>query len=295
MTGTADEWADVPRVPQDDGHAPVVTIAYPKAFEEAMDLFRGVVRLGEQSERALRLTTRVLRLNPANYSVWHYRRQCLEATGADLVQESLFVRDMALASPKNYQLWQHRRWLVQRCEEAQEELQITAEVLHDDPKNYHAWTHRQWALNTFGGWELELEYCDHLLDQDVLNNSAWNQWFFVLEHQGITRNSALEQLQRACVRIEQDPTNQAAWNFISGLAFALDFDESVCSSIIDRIQSMPQHTTCIPALAVLVDLLERTSPLDSIAYMEQLRAIDTIRADYWSFRRSQSFAAVDAQ
>ncbi len=37
---------------------------------QLMDLFRGIVSIGEISERALNLTEAVLDMNAANYTVW---------------------------------------------------------------------------------------------------------------------------------------------------------------------------------------------------------------------------------
>lgn len=70
--GVADlvfDWTDVEPIPQDDGPRPVVAIAYTDAFREAMDRFRAILAKDERSPRALELTSDVIALNPANYTV----------------------------------------------------------------------------------------------------------------------------------------------------------------------------------------------------------------------------------
>ena len=81
-------WDDIIPVPQDDGPNPVAPIAYPPECNQnkmlsnpefkyflsdkvKMDIFRGVLRIGEHSLRALELTSELLEINAANYTVWY--------------------------------------------------------------------------------------------------------------------------------------------------------------------------------------------------------------------------------
>jgi protein farnesyltransferase/geranylgeranyltransferase type-1 subunit alpha len=65
-------WEDIAIVKQDDGPIPIVQIAYTADFTNLMDLFRGVLAIGEYSERVLDLTKEILcNHNAANYTVWY--------------------------------------------------------------------------------------------------------------------------------------------------------------------------------------------------------------------------------
>lgn len=63
---------------------------------------------GEISERAFELTTECTRLNPANYSVWEYRRHLLRQLNKDLTEELDFCEESIQDNLKNYQVWHHR-------------------------------------------------------------------------------------------------------------------------------------------------------------------------------------------
>lgn len=59
----------------------------------------------EKSERALELTKDALDLNPANYTVWQYRREILRYLNKDLKEELKYNRGMIETNEKNYQVW----------------------------------------------------------------------------------------------------------------------------------------------------------------------------------------------
>ncbi|KAJ1422630.1 hypothetical protein B484DRAFT_332146, partial [Ochromonadaceae sp. CCMP2298] len=216
-----DVWADVTPVPQEDGPNPVVKINYSAEFTKLMDIFRAVVLLGEYSERALDLTEELLEQNAANYSVWQYRRQCLQTLCSDLTEELEYMDGFSLGNPKNYQIWHHRRCVVALLRDGRGELAFTRAVFEVDAKNYHAWAHRQWALRTFGLWKGELRFVEQCLEEDVRNNSAWNQrWFCV--HSGpegpcVSEAVVQREVDFALDSIARAAQNESAWNYLRGL------------------------------------------------------------------------------
>ncbi|GAV90069.1 PPTA domain-containing protein [Cephalotus follicularis] len=309
------DWSDVTPVPQDDGPNPVVPIAYKQDFAETMDYFRAIYRADERSPRALLLTKDAIRLNPGNYTVWHFRRVVLEALNVDLHQELIFVGTIAKANSKNYQIWHHRRWVAEKLgtDVRIKELEFTRKILSLDAKNYHAWSHRQWVLQALGGWEDELSYCQQLLEEDIFNNSAWNQRYFV-----ITRSpdlGGLKAMRESEVRYTVEailvrPENESPWRYLRGLykgdTQSWVNDPQVSSACLKVLSMKANH---VFALSTLVDLLSHgfepsqefrdvvdalrtphSDPLDSNlakAVCSVLENADSMRTNYWKWRKSK--------
>lgn len=243
---------DLEPVPQDECAGAVAQIDYSAEFIKAYDYQRAVWRANEKNtHRALKLTAVCLRLNPANYTVWHFRRLCLQDLYSDDVGDFSFVKDeMALAAmlggdnPKNYQIWYHRRALLERIAAAskalgstandsdnnvlqyyQDELDYIATVVRADGKNYHAWSHRQWVATTISKtqesdqiWTEEAEFSDALIQMDLRNNSAWNHRWFAT-HRGLHRAPldlavATEEAEYALSIAQIDCHNESPWRYL---------------------------------------------------------------------------------
>lgn len=162
-------FSDLSPMPQDDGPEPVCVIDYPTSFRLAYDYMRAVWKADELSDRTLRLSALCLKLNPANYTVWQFRRRCLRHLGLDkaTIQRDLdMTASLGGTNPKNYQIWFHRRALLE-CHDSlkddflESELDYNSRVMEEDPKNHHAWSHRQWFIKTISDetvWKNEMEF-----------------------------------------------------------------------------------------------------------------------------------------
>jgi protein farnesyltransferase/geranylgeranyltransferase type-1 subunit alpha len=281
------ELADLTPIPQDDGPAPVVPIAYSPQFRSTMDYFRAVVKADERSARALVLTQEVVEMNAANYSAWHFRRLCLFAIDANLAEELKYVADMAGENPKNYQIWYHRRLLVEKRGDAGMELEYCAMVFEEDSKNYHAWSHRQWVINHFELWDGELAFIEKMLSSDIRNNSAWNQRFWVVSHtKELTVEVCAEEIAYAMDKIKLAVNNESPWSFILGHVRKHSFEafpklKADCLELKAGIGA-----DCVHALSTLVKIYREEDTPQSLREAIQLvdrlaTEIDIVRKKYW--------------
>uniref|UniRef100_A0A0R3S1G7 Protein farnesyltransferase/geranylgeranyltransferase type-1 subunit alpha n=1 Tax=Elaeophora elaphi TaxID=1147741 RepID=A0A0R3S1G7_9BILA len=220
------EWDDVHPIPLTDDEQAAVRIETSDAFNDAFMYLRAVVLSNEMSERAFNLTLKCIDLNPANYTLWQYRRSLLKALNKDLNEEFNFIAEVIEENPKNYQVWHHRRTLVEWTNDASRELDFTARMIEDEAKNYHSWQHRQWVVEKFNLFsQQELDYSAGLLIEDMRNNSAWNYRYFILQGLDALKDPSVlnREILMTQSMIKKIPNNESAWNFLSGILLDVCF------------------------------------------------------------------------
>ncbi|KAG9414230.1 hypothetical protein AC1031_013429 [Aphanomyces cochlioides] len=291
FSATSAAWADVVRVPQDDGPNPAVPINYTQQFKDIMDLFRAVLLSDEHSERTLHLTTAAIEENPANYTAWHFRRKVLKALGSNLYDELEFTHLHALESPKNYQIWHHRREIVDQLNDSSHEMEMIAEALDADNKNYHAWSYRQWVVQRFSLWDGELAFVDQMLQVDMRNNSAWNhRWFIIQKTAPVTPAIRAKEVDFAIKFIRKAPHNESPWNYLRAWVRQDDFhDHATIKALASEIYDA--HRTCMFAANMLVDLYSQENTPEAVGrakeILQELVVQDPVRAAFWTHRAKQ--------
>ena len=195
-------------------------IAYTDEFVDVFNYFRAVLKANEISERALELSESAALLNPANYTVWFYRRLLIRELNEDLRDELSFITEVINENPKNYQVWQHRKCIVDAIGDASDELEFTRSILKKDSKNYHAWQYRQYIIKQYNMWNGELDYINELLKTDVKNNSAWNQRYFYFNNTADLStdvNLIRKEIAFCQEKINLIVDNESVWNYVRGL------------------------------------------------------------------------------
>lgn len=310
------EWRDITPINQDEETNEICRIAYTENFKEVFGYFRAVLKLNEKSERAFNLTKDAALLNPANYTVWHYRRLLLKELRKDLNEELEFITKVIRGNPKNYQVWQHRRNIIELLQQPDEELAFTEEILRRDSKNYHAWQYRQWVIKTFNLWDNELNYINDLITVDVRNNSAWNQRYFYFSNMhDLNQDEHIlnNEIDFTLNKINSCIDNESSWNYLRALisnlvkktgnypenvmefcrlklsadkeeelspfliSFKVDYNLVKSKDLLRRINSSEEANDGLK-------LNTRTYVKESIEYLSALASKhDTIRANYWNY------------
>lgn len=222
-------FADVTPVDVATEPTPVAAIDYSAdPWRTVFGYMRAVVvqqqQAAEYSPRTLKLTATSLRLNPANYTVWHFRRQCLYSLHSSLPSKSLhddndnsndyIVADLELAAslggdnPKNYQIWYHRRALLERSLVSSVSNNDTKTSSVDNNNNYGR--RQQQFLNYVPG---ELEYLQTVLRADGKNYHAWSHRQWIVATATACHNNANRQEEKQEPDENDDvDDNQKLWN-----------------------------------------------------------------------------------
>lgn len=319
--------ADIPEVfadltPVSLGDDGVAAIDYnSEDYFTSYGYFAAALQADERSERLLQLTATCLLMNPANYTVWHRRRECWryvwgqtpETLTTELETEFSFTASLGGSNPKNYQIWYHRRALLDEYLVSGDgklhmglwntEIAYIDSVLTNDSKNYHAWSNRLWLLrkgcscieycpavvDNIG--QLELEATAQYLEDDVRNNSAWNhRWsahHVKQPQQQLPMEAANTELSYVVQQIERDPHNESSWRYLVALVKEQN-DGAFIEQALGLIGS--NTTTSSFAQAATVDLLESQTEhpeglRKAVKLCEDLsRETDAIRRSYWEAR-----------
>lgn len=325
------EWSDIKELPQDDS-VQIVSIRYtdeckylkppqklldkqPESSDiEVFNYFRAICEREEFSERALRLCTHALRLNPNQYNVWNYRRRILRNLKYDSQLELCWSEEMIRDNPKNFHAWEHRRLLVNlnsNCCDASTELNLTEQLIEIDSKSYHAWQHRQWTIQThkfsnFGLLTSELGFTEKILTDDVRNNSAWNQRFFIVKQRGrIDFHVVKKEFVFAVEKMKLAFDNESVWNYIRGLLEMfkalkkLQVYQDLISFIEHEFYEEKNHNRHLVGFLIdaKIEMILEFCESSEIVHTQKVfelcnlmaEKIDKIRHNYWKFVYKQFY------
>ncbi|CED82347.1 Protein farnesyltransferase, alpha subunit/protein geranylgeranyltransferase type I, alpha subunit [Phaffia rhodozyma] len=251
-------WADLNPIPQIEPENSLVPIMYSLEYQDAMGYFRALSALEEYSDRALEVTLRVIRMNPAHYTVWQYRFSTLMKLQRSLEDELRLMTELAEDNMKSYQVWHHRLLLLTHLPSPispstiHRELDFIATSLEPDAKNYHTWAYRQYVLTHFGpilteeDWTNELAWCESLLVVQSGRESEESE--VIMENHGSDEEEDDEWIEEN-KRGAGDVRNNSAWThrwFLvfgregakgkDGLAREIDYTT-------DQIRKVPNNTS----------------------------------------------------
>lgn len=254
------------------------------------------------------MTHKAVKLNPANYTVWYYRRILLKELGKDLYQELRLISSIIDKNSKNYQVWQHRRNVVELLQDPSKELEFTEMILRKDSKNYHAWQYRQWVTKNFSLWDQELEFVNNLITVDYKNNSAWNHRFFYLMNNDHSESVLDREIEYCFEKINLNINNESVWNYLRGLMDLMvkegqQYPDKVCQFCKLKLESTKEDELSPFLISFKIDYNWKKANeninsgdekeikeyvQESVRYLNLLaEKYDTIRANYWKYLLSK--------
>lgn len=278
-------------------------IAYAPEFTEAMSIFRAVYAQREVSERVIALTTAIIEMNPAHYSVWDYRLEVVSAIGNEVFdykelglvpsspqppkvgEDGVWLNHFTLNNSKNYQVWNYRQQVADPTNILwyKGERVILDMVLEDESKNFHAWSYYKWLIQLSqkycpAAFDVEslLEETEKQLKADVLNNSVWSFRYFVLHTFKQLRNDKTE-LEFIANKIAIRPGNESAWSYLRGYVSDLGMPESK-----ENAKLLAKNYINEPRA---VETLAELSQADEAHQLwHKLGSMEPIRQQFWESR-----------
>jgi len=139
---------------------------------------------GSYDPALLKMSEKLVEMNPEMYTVWNYRRAYLDPVLAgggdgavDAAGRELEVTARALMqNPKSYSTFHHRRWVVSQgfCS-LEKEVALVEGLLDVDARNFHGWGYRRWVVGVMGMERgRELAYSRRKIEENFSNYSAWH-------------------------------------------------------------------------------------------------------------------------
>ncbi|KAF9026358.1 CAAX geranylgeranyltransferase alpha subunit, partial [Haplosporangium bisporale] len=158
-----------------------------------------------------------------------------------------------------------------------------------------------WVLSHFGPgpwWVEELEYIDELLAIDIRNNSAWNQRFYAFTQGplGLSRENVEKEIQYTKVKIERTPGNESPWVYLGGVLRKANHPMSEIKEFCESLLPMPRANFSPYLHSTLLEIYEEEAKahrtVESVTKAKETAVmlaekVDTIRAKYWNWRKSQ--------
>lgn len=134
-------------------------------------------------EEAVKLTSKIIELNPDYYTLWNYRKSIVldEAARDGASGEALGEREFALVeralrrNPKSYCAWAHRLWTLRRgWGDPRAELRLCAKFLDLDARNFHCWGYRAQVAAMVPDARRDFDFCTAKIGENFSNYSAWH-------------------------------------------------------------------------------------------------------------------------